>query len=132
MRYYIDTHILIYMLLETDNLSNPLSDILNDAQNIIMVSTEAVKEAIYLIQIGKVKLKKRFTIEDFIHAIESMNIKIMPYKKEHLLTLAQLPLYETHRDPTDRMLIAQAITERVPIISTDGKFSLYKNLQLVS
>jgi len=46
--------------------------------------------------------------------------------EEHLRTLARLPLFPDHRDQTDRIAIAQAITEKIPIISSDRKFQDYR------
>jgi len=63
--------------------------------------------------------------EKFIpHQIDINNIEILPINLQHLIVLTKLPLH--HRDPFDRLLIAQAITEEVPIISIDKKFDLYE------
>jgi PIN domain nuclease of toxin-antitoxin system len=53
--------------------------------------------------------------------------------KEHLRTLAQLDLVEGHTDPSDRLIISQALTERMPLISSDTKFPKYRKqgLQLI-
>jgi tRNA(fMet)-specific endonuclease VapC len=61
-----------------------------------------------------------------IEAIEhEFGIKIMPIKKEHLLTYARLNINEHHRDPSDHIIISQAITEGIPLISSDRKFHFY-------
>ena len=52
-------------------------------------------------------------------------IGITPVAKPHLSELASLPLYDDHRDPNDRLIIAQAIADRIPLISSDRKFSRY-------
>ncbi len=63
--------------------------------------------------------------EKFIpHQIAINNIEILPINLQHLIVLTKLPLH--HRDPFDRLLIAQAIAEEVPIISIDKKFDLYE------
>ncbi len=62
--------------------------------------------------------------ERFIpHQVAINGIEILPINLQHLIALTKLPLH--HRDPFDRILIAQAITEDVPIISIDKKFDLY-------
>jgi len=49
---------------------------------------------------------------------------------EHLRTLTELPIFPDHKDPTDRIIIAQAITEKIPIVSSDRKFHDYKRYGL--
>ncbi len=55
---------------------------------------------------------------------------IMP-TVESIKLIKELPFYKTHRDPFDRMLIAQSQSTKFPIISIDGKFDLYPNIQRV-
>jgi PIN domain nuclease of toxin-antitoxin system len=59
-------------------------------------------------------------------------MKILPVKKEHLLTYASLSTNEAqnHSDPSDHIIISQAITEHMPLISSDRKFHFYTDQQL--
>lgn len=50
---------------------------------------------------------------------------MQPLTERHLDTLAALPLYDDHHDPNDRLIIAQAIADRVPLVSSDQKFARY-------
>jgi PIN domain nuclease of toxin-antitoxin system len=63
--------------------------------------------------------------------INEMGAAILPIRFAHLNELYSLPFYENHRDPFDRMLIAQALAEDVSIISSDMRFHDYKRLRIV-
>jgi PIN domain nuclease of toxin-antitoxin system len=68
-----------------------------------------------------------------IEAIENeFGIRILPIKKEHLLTYARLEINtaQDHKDPSDHIIISQAITEKMPLISSDQKFQFYTNQKL--
>jgi PIN domain nuclease of toxin-antitoxin system len=134
MRYLIDTNIFIYADIEPSLLSSDIKPILDDYSNLLYISSESVKELIHLFQTGKIKNRKWKTPNDIIDTIENeWNIIIKYIKKEHLLTLASLNRVNNHNDPNDRLIIAQAITEKLPLISSDRKFEHYRkqNLQFI-
>jgi PIN domain nuclease of toxin-antitoxin system len=131
MRYLIDTNIFIYVSIEPSLLSLDVSSILGDYSNLIYISSESVKELIHLFQTGKIQNGKWKTPNDIINVIESeYNIAIKYTKKEHLMTFASLDRVENHNDPSDRLIIAQAITEKLPLISSDRKFEHYRKQKL--
>ncbi len=61
---------------------------------------------------------------------ESISIKVVPVDKEHLKKFAELPLYDDHKDPGDRIIIAQAIADHVSLVSSDRKFNRYEKNSL--
>ncbi|MDR3189131.1 MAG: PIN domain-containing protein, partial [Prevotellaceae bacterium] len=63
-------------------------------------------------------------------AIEKANFQLLPVKREHLLTYAALSTPKWHNDPNDHIIISQAITERMFLISSDRKFEQYINQDL--
>jgi PIN domain nuclease of toxin-antitoxin system len=131
MRYFIDTNIFIYANVEPALLSTDVFSIFEDYSNIIYISSESVKELIHLFQTGKIKSPRWKTPDDIIGSIENeWNLTIKYIKKEHLLTLASLNRVENHNDPSDRLIIAQAITEKLPLISSDRKFEHYRKQKL--
>jgi len=73
--------------------------------------------------IDTVDLKKA---DDIFEYIDSLEYPIIFVKKEHLKTFANLPIVKNHKDPSDRLIIAQAITEKIPLISSDTEFPLYR------
>jgi len=133
MRFLLDTNIFIFLVNDTNSLSNDVSVILKDYSNILYISAESVKELIVLVRNNKVRFKQWKTQVQMIEAIEhEFGIKILPIKKEHLLTYARLSTNEAqdHRDPSDHIIISQAITERMPLISNDRKFQFYTEQDL--
>ncbi len=129
MRYLIDTNIFLYLNYDTTLLSPDIAYILGNYENIIYISSESVKEVIHLFQNGKIKTDWRYT-EDIFDYIEERGILIKYIKKEHLLTLAALDRVPGHNDPSDRLIIAQAITEKMPLISSDRDFEPYRKQKL--
>lgn len=128
MRVYLDTNILAFLLLGNAQVSKDVQAILDDYDNILMVSVVCVDELIHLCQIGKIPISKKSPIKspiDITNWLEGNGIRIVGVNKRHLDEVASLHLYEDHRDPNDRLIIAQAISDRIPIISSDRKFDRY-------
>jgi PIN domain nuclease of toxin-antitoxin system len=93
-----------------------------------------VKEMLHLFQTHKIKNTKWKVAQDIVNSIESeWNVTIKYVQREHLITFSGLDRVENHNDPSDRLIIAQAICEKIPLISSDGKFGHYRkqNLQFV-
>lgn len=135
MRLYLDTNILIFTLLNPDELTMEVKNEILDYKNILLTSTVCVEEMIHLCQIGKLdeggqkKKKKKqsgLQAEDIVQKVRDARIEIVPVSEQHLETYATLPLEDDHRDPNDRLIIAQAITDRITLISSDRKFEWYK------
>jgi len=125
MRYLIDTNILYFYITDIDQLTAEVKDIVHNPANLIYIPLKSVEELIYLQQSERIKLKRCKSADDIIDIIDDMNIEIKYPKREHVRTLARLPLFPDHKDPADRVIIAQAITEKIPLISSDRKFHYY-------
>jgi PIN domain nuclease of toxin-antitoxin system len=126
MRYLIDTNVFIRIIKDYD-ISDDTKNILENYENVICVSSESIKEFIHLVQNEKVKLPKRQILHDIFDLIEKksgFNVKYA--SKEHLRSIAKLELVEKHNDPSDRLIISQAIAEKMPLISSDTKFPKYR------
>jgi len=130
MRYLIDSNILYFFVSDVDELTAEVKDILTDYNNRIYVPAKCVEELMYLLQTQKIKAKRWKYARDIIGSIDELGYGIKHTGNEHLLTLAELPVFSDHKDPTDRIIIAQAITEKIPIISSDRKFHDYKRYGL--
>ena len=127
MRCLIDTIIFTKFVNENDSLSDEVRDILYVGENIIYVSSESIKEFVHLVQNRKFILEKKFRTLDVFDLIENIlgfNVKYVA--REHLQTLSKLDLVDGHNDPSDRLIIAQAITEKITLISSDKKFPKYR------
>lgn len=128
MRVYLDTNILAFLLLGNAQVSEDVQAILDDYDNILMVSVVCVDELIHLCQIGKIPISKKSPIKsptDITEWLDTYGVQIVGVNKKHLDEVANLHLYEDHRDPNDRLIIAQAISDRIPLISSDRKFDRY-------
>ena len=131
MRCLIDTNILLFSLAQSDDLDENISAILNDFENIIYVSAVSIFEALHLYENKRIKTKFK-SADDFLRAIEiDFNPRILHTKTEHFNTYARLPVVEKHNDPNDRIIISQAITEKLTLISSDRKFQNYKDLDFI-
>jgi PIN domain nuclease of toxin-antitoxin system len=129
MRYYIDTNILIFIASgDRKSLSREVMDILENYENRIYVSSRSVEELIDLFLKNKITniVKKWENPEDiFSFILDETGFEIKYIQEEHLRTLAKLPLLADHGDPSDRIIISQAITEKIPLVSSDKKFFNY-------
>jgi len=127
MRYYLDTNILIFVLLNRRyELDNNVIDLVDDYSNLFLVSTVAIKELILLYKEGEFKKSKYKTCKDLLVAIEELNYDIVPVTKKHLYAYAELEAVEDHKDPNDHVIIAQSISDKIPVISSDKKFKYYE------
>ena len=131
MRYLIDTNILIFYVVDPGELTREVEDILEDHNNRIYIPSRCVEELVHLRQSGKITAKMWKSAEDIVHSItDEFDFGIKYVAAEHLLTLARLPLLPDHKDPTDRIAIAQAITEKTPLVSSDREFPRYRRFGL--
>ena len=127
MRYLIDTNILIKVTNDIDSLSDNVRVAIENYENIIFVSSASVTEYIHLLRNGKVLPNKELrTLNVFDMIKNKLGFQIKYIAEEHLQTFAKLEVIEGHNDPNDRLIIAQAITEKIPLISSDKKFPKYR------
>ena len=131
-RYLLDTNILTFLLLsELDNITKETNEVLNEYGNQLCTSSICVMELVQLYRIGKIKTKKYKTSNALIEAIESeFFIKILPFAKNHTQTLSKLKVSNGHNDPFDHSIISQAITDKLILVSSDGKFKDYTKQKL--
>jgi len=86
----------------------------------VSISEIAIKSAI-----GKLNLSER----DVLTGIADLQLRVLPYTAEHANRLFNLPLH--HADPFDRQIVAQALAENIPIVTSDEKFGLYKGIKVI-
>jgi len=120
-RYLIDTHILIWYLDGNPILPAKIKDELNNVTNEVFVSTASLWEL--AIKLSKQKLDIKITLQQIETDIINRDYKILEISFKHLSTLMSLPM--AHGDPFDRMLISQAISENLILISVDRYFESY-------
>ena len=126
MRYYLDTNVLIFILTQDDdNISRDVRYILKDYSNRFYVSSVVVRELIHAYKTGDIKDSDIKSVKALFDAMEKSDIEIVPMNKYHLLQYAALETASGHKDPNDHIIIAQAISDKIPIISSDRKFKEY-------
>lgn len=122
MRLLLDTHTFLWFILDDPHLSTTARDIISDPTNDIEVSPATYWEIAIKISLGKYELPESYDV--FIEReLESNDFRILPIEPKHTAALTTLPFH--HRDPFDRLLIAQAMVEAVPIVSVDAAFNAY-------
>ncbi|MBA3870362.1 MAG: type II toxin-antitoxin system VapC family toxin [Anaerolineae bacterium] len=124
MRVLLDTHTFIWW--DADKKPGRLSpkafDVLSDSSNSLVVSLATIWEIQIKVQLGKLKLPSPLT--DILNQQQQANgIELFPVNVMHILALDTLPHH--HRDPFDRILVAQAKVENIPLVSKDSVFTQY-------
>jgi len=125
MTCLLDTHTLIWTILQTNNLSKKSREIISDRSNEICISTVSFWEISLKIRIKKISFGN-ININDFPQYAKNMGFTIIDMQENETITFHELPLKKNHKDPFDRMLIWQAITRNMTMISKDGSFEQYK------
>ena len=122
MRLLLDTHVFIWWFSEPEKLSPKASTLLADDDNELLLSVASVWEMQIKIQLGK--LKFTVPLRELVESQEKANgVKVLPVGLEHVLSLDTLPAH--HKDPFDRLLVAQAKVEGASLVSADPVFSGY-------
>jgi PIN domain nuclease of toxin-antitoxin system len=125
VRLLLDTVILIYAVASPERLSKRAIAALENPENILELSVVSVSEIAIKTALGKLKLSAALLRQ----AVEDLDLRILPYTAGHALHLFDLPLH--HSDPFDRQIIAQAMHEKIAIVTCDEKFGLYTGLKLI-
>ena len=128
MRYMIDTNIFVFLVTDISQLDKDVESIIQDYSNTLHMSAESVKELIVAYNNKGLLTKKWKSAEEMVTAIEDeYYIKILPVSKEHMKTYSKLSInnIDDHKDPSDHVIISHAITNRIPLISSDRRFPYY-------
>lgn len=124
MKYLIDTHILLWWRYEISKLSQQIRDILESDESEVYISYATIWELEIKASIGKLQIIGSDTIEQIIQEeVKENDFELLPIYQKHLHTIGSLE--DHHKDPFDRMLIAQAIVEKMTLISYDTNVHKY-------
>ena len=118
MKLLIDTHIFLWALAEPDKLPANTRSALETGTNTIYVSSIVVAEIMIKASIGKLKVNF-----DPIEMAEKTGFELLSFTAQDANLLKDMPFH--HKDPFDRMLIAQSIANKIHIVSEDSKFRRY-------
>ena len=136
MRYLLDTHIFLYIAIDKEYIDDDVMSIIEDYDNTLCVSAETLRELVIGYNNRSFSTKRWKTCEELINAVtETYNIEVLPVTEQVMQTYARLRRNEAqgHKDPSDHVIISQAITLGIPLISSDTRFPFYRKqgLQLI-
>jgi PIN domain nuclease of toxin-antitoxin system len=123
MRLLLDTHVLLWRMGGVPRLGPEAADAVREAQE-LLVSTVSFAEIGIKISVGKLEAP-----DDLRARVEESGARILGLAPDHGLGVSELPLH--HRDPFDRLLISQARSEGLTVITADRRFAHY-DVPLVS
>ena len=122
MTLLLDTHAFLWFFIGSSSLSAKARAAIEDVSNEKFFSIASLCEIAIKISIGKLTLSKPF--EDiFPDQLTNNGIDLLNITTAHVSALTKMPFY--HRDPFDRLLIAQAMTEQMHIVGVDAAFDAY-------
>jgi len=124
MRLLIDTQIFIWVLLDSDKLGAKARQVMLAAAE-VFVSAASIWEIAIKAKIGKLEGDP----DEFAEAIEQSGFRELMISARHAAKVHELPLY--HRDPFDRLLIAQALTEPMRFLTADSMLEQYSELVMM-
>ena len=122
MKYLLDTHTLLWFLTDDKKLSRRARQLIESSSNESFLSIVSLWEIAIKTGLGKLDLDKPFE-QMFPERLDFNRIRILDITVDSLVKLTTLPFH--HRDPFDRLIIAQGLVEGFPIISVDATFDAY-------
>jgi len=125
VRLLLDTAVLIFAVQAPERMSRLAVEGLSSPENIREVSSISLTEIAIKVSLGKL----RFTSRMARQALVDLDLHILPYSADHAFHYFDLPLH--HTDPFDRQIIAQALCEKIAVVTPDDKFGLYDGLEIV-
>lgn len=122
MRILLDTHAFLSLMVDGPHLSAIAKELFQDSRNIVYFSMASAWEMAIKTSLKKLKLPQPvgqyITSRTKTHSIRTLEITL-----DHIGAVERLPHH--HKDPFDRLIIAQSLTERLPVISMDEMFDAY-------
>jgi len=122
MRMLLDTHAFLWFVTSDPLLSAAALALLVDPGNEVFLSPASYWEVAIKVSLGKYPMTVPFD-QFFTQGIDGNDISILPLEIRHAAVLSSLPMH--HKDPFDRMIIAQALVEQVPVVSIDEALDAY-------
>lgn len=122
MKFLLDTHTFLWYVMGDARLSSKAKNII-DAKSELNFSIASLWEISIKVNIGKLQLNCSF--EDLLIRLAYLKAEILSISVEDTQVYMNLPLLTEHRDPFDRMLVAQAMSHSLVLVSSDVKFDFY-------
>ena len=125
MRILLDTVTFLWAASSPAQLSRGAMSALRNESAVREMSAISLSE----IAIKSARGKLTFGQDDINSGIAALRLRVLPYTAEHAFRLFDLPLH--HGDPFDRQIIAQALAENLPVVTSDETFRIYKGLKVI-
>ncbi len=125
MRLLLDTVTFLWAVTSWERISKPAMSALRSSKAVREISAISLSE----IAIKQARGKLTLTKDDLGRGIDDLRLRVLPYTAEHAFRLFDLPLH--HADPFDRQIIAQALAEKIPVLTPEEKFRLYNELEVI-
>lgn len=122
MKLLLDTHTLLWMFAAPEKLGDQATTLLTDADNTLRVSSASLWEIGIKVSIGKLHIGKNWA-RQLANCMSQQGIELIPITLAHCERLSLLPHH--HKDPFDRLIIAQTIIEKLTLISCDRQLDAY-------
>lgn len=127
MKFLIDTHCWIWCFTAPEKLNESAQKMIVDHHNDIFLSVASIWEIVIKYSLGKLHLP--LPPREYIpERLAKHNMTSLPIVDSHVMQVGELPNH--HRDPFDRLLVAQAIVEKIPILTADAKLKKY-NVKII-
>ena len=120
MKLLLDSHVLFWALGNSDKLCPEIHEAIRKEAEMVFVSVGSLWELYLKANLGKVSL-----VDNFREEVEISKFKLLQIEFPHLETYRNLPLNSKHRDPFDRLLVAQALCEGLTVVTRDEKLAQY-------
>jgi len=122
MSCLLDTHTFLWFINDDPTLSNPAKTLIEASEQGIYLSIASLWEMAIKVSLDKLEVPAPFA-EFMLEQLRQNNIALLEIKADHVGQVATLPFH--HRDPFDRLIIAQSLIEKLPIIGRDAVFDAY-------
>ena len=122
MDYLLDTHAIIWAITDEKKLSSKSKALIENKSNKCFVSIVSFWEIGIKCSLGRLELKT--DLDDIFKIIEQAGFETLPVSHNHILESTKLPLH--HNDPFDRLIIGQAMSEKMTLITKDKEFKRYE------
>jgi PIN domain nuclease of toxin-antitoxin system len=125
MRVLLDTVTYLWAYNSPELLSKKAIETLSQDTTIRELSAVSLSELAIKMAVGKLDWRK----EEIISSLSDLRVRVLSYTASHAYQLFELPLH--HRDPFDRQIIAHAMAEDIPIVTSDKIFRRYRELKVI-
>ena len=125
MRLLLDTVTFIWFIGSPHRLSSPAAKAIESTAVAVEISSISISEIALKHAKGKLSLPK----DNVQIAVERLKLHVLPYTAAHAFQFFELQPH--HGDPFDRMIIAQALAEGIPVVTSDDEFRKYRDLEVI-